>query len=269
MISNKDNNYKLIFSDLDKFYKECDELELTGNEGMWKGFTDKVDPIWVGLSKDEIIKSKYVYKKGLDQLKSIEEDLNLGGTRRLYKWDENDGDDMDYDRYLDNIPCLKKRVKRIGNNHGRIVNIHVSIGENCRVTYKEMLNRSYTVMRIIDYLENLGYRIGVSVYTDTARIGSYNSKLVENLHTEIQIKKPEDPLIKGLILTCISPWMLRYHMFRLWSAKINVNGWLGQAVTIVKADSETDIYFPTGSCLNDESCENKIKELAEKFSFEE
>ena len=88
----ENGNYKLIFSSLDRFYKECDEIETTGNcrdapnfsTGFedWKDIEERDDEDWIGLSREEILKSKYIYKEGLDQLKEIERDLNLGGTKR-------------------------------------------------------------------------------------------------------------------------------------------------------------------------------------------
>ena len=266
--------FKLIFSDLERFYHETDEIEETGckvSEGGIYGWEEmeNIDPYWVGLTKEEIKRSKYMYKEGLDNLKKIEVDLNIGGKKREYKWDETDGDDMNYDRFLENLPCLQKRITRRGSGQGKIINIHVSVGENCGIGYKQMLKRSYTVMRIIDYLENMGYRVGVTVYEDVADLGYYKDQPVKQLHVEVQIKKPEDPLIKGLILTCISPWMLRYHMFKLWTAKFKCRPSLGHSITTDHKDTNTDIYFQTGSCLTDESCENKIKELAKKFSFDE
>ena len=270
----QDGNFKLIFSSLERFYHETNEIEETGcktSDGTNYGWDEmkKVNPNWVGLSKDEIEKSKYIYKEGLDQLKALEIDLNLGGKKRSYKWDETDGDDMNYDRFLENLPCLQKRINKKGSGHGKIINLHISIGENCGVKYKDMLNRSYTVMRVIDYLENMGYRVGVTVYEDVGDLGYYKGQRVKKLHVEIQIKKPEDPLIKGLILTCISPWMLRYHMFKLWTAKFKCNYGLGHALETRYKDTNTDIYFQTGSCLDKESCDRRIKELAEKFSFDE
>lgn len=270
----QDGNFKLCFSDLERFYKETNEIEETGckvSDGTNYGWDEmkKIDPSWVGLTREKIEKCKYMYKEGLDQLKALEVDLNLGGKKRAYKWDENDGDDMNYDRYLDNLPCLHKRINNKGNNKGKIVNIHVSVGENCFVSYQEMLNRSYTVMRVVDYLENNGYRVGVTVYEDVGDLGYYKDQKIRRLHVEVQIKKPEDPLIKGLILTCISPWMLRYHLFKLWTAKFKCNYGLGHAICTNYKDTLSDIYFQTGSCLKEKDCETKIRELSKLFSFEE
>ena len=56
-------------------------------------------------------KAKYFYNKGLDKLESLTQEMQLGGSGKSYKWDENDGDELNYDRFLEGLPCLKKRVK--------------------------------------------------------------------------------------------------------------------------------------------------------------
>ena len=274
IIEDKDGYFKITFDNLEQFYKECDILEETGNDSSSIYYKhSETDACYradfIGLPRDELLKSKYVYKKGLDELSKLDLDLDLGGHKRSYKWDENDGDDMDYDRYLDNLSCLKKRIHKEGLGQGKIINIHVSVGENCGVSYKEMLYRSYTVMKVIDSLEEQGYRIGVFVYTDVAELGWYKSETIKMLHTEIQIKKPEEPLIKGLILTCISPWMLRYYFFKFWSAKFKCRHSLGSSREVQYKEDRTNIYFTTGSCLNEDSAKCKIDQLKELFSFED
>ena len=265
----EDGRFTISFPNLEQFYKESDAVESTGDAYEWKKNNEGDNPYWIGLSRDEIIKSKFCYKEGLDKLESIEQDFNLGGSKRIYKWDENDGDDMDYDRFLDNLPCLSKRTIKKGDGKGKIITIYVSIGENCNVRYQEMLNRSYTVMRLVDYLENLNYRTEIIVYMDVEGLGKYKEERIERLHTEIILKRAEDPLIKGLILNCISPWMLRYHMFKFWCAKFRVNSGYGHSYTPVYVNTNNKIYFRTGECLNEKSCKAYLKELAKKFNFDE
>lgn len=267
--SSENGNYTLSFSDLDQFYKESDEVEPTGSHNEWKKNVERDDPSWVGLPRDEIIKSKYCYKEGLDKLEELHKDFNIGGTKRTYKWSEDDGDDMNYDRYLDNLPSLKKRTYAKGSGRGKIVTLYVSIAENCYISYKEMLNRSYTIMRIVDYLENMNYRTEIITYIDIKGLGHYGEEYVSTLHIEIPIKKAEDVLIKGLILNCISPWMFRYHVFKLINAKFKTFPSYGQSYTPSYSDTENKIYFRTGECLSEASSKAKIEQLAEKFGFDE
>ena len=264
-----EGRFTITIPSIEQFYKECDTVEPTGNQYEWQSNVDRDDPGWIGLSKEEIVKSKFFYKKGLDELKALEKDINIGGTKRSYKWDETDGDDMNYDRFLDNLPCLSKRITKKGDGRGKVVTIYVSIGENCNVKYKSMLLRAYTVMRLVDYLENLNYRTEIIVYSDVKGLGRYKGERISSLHTEIVLKKAEDPLIKGLILNCISPWMLRHHMFKFWCAKFEPNLGYGQAYSPEYKDTKEKIYFRTGECLNEEACERRLNVLAKQFGFEE
>lgn len=266
---NESGNFTITFPNIDQFYKECDVIESTGDEREWKRNVDRDDPFWVGLSKEEILKSKYCYKEGLEKLETLNLDFNIGGHKRSYKWDENDGDDMDYDRFLDNLPCLNKRTVKKGDGRGKIITIYISIGENCDIGYKDMLYRSYTAMKLVDYLENLNYRTEIIVYDDVARLGRYNGEPIGNLHTEIILKKAEEPLIRGLILNCISPWMLRYHLFKFWNAKFKTNPGYGHTIQFNYVDTKDKIYFRSGECLNKHDADLRLKQLAKKFGFNE
>lgn len=264
-----EGRFTISFPNIKQFYKECDIVESTGDNFEWRKCNMQDNAVWIGLSRDEIIKSKFCYKKGLDKLKTIEQDFNLGSSKRIYKWDENDGDDMNYDRFLDNLPCLNKRTIRKGNGRGKIITIYVSVGENCYTNYADMLNRSYTVMRLVDYLENLNYRTEIIVYADVRSLGKYKGETIEELHTEIILKRAEEPLIKGLILNCISPWMLRHHMFKFWCAKFKVSPGYGTSYAASYKNTDNKIYFGTGKCLTKDKCEEYLEELAEQFEFNE
>lgn len=265
---NEGGNFTITFPNIDQFYKECDTLEPTGDEQEWKRNIDRDDPDWIGLSREEILKSKYCYKEGLKELEALNLDFNIGGHKRSYKWDENDGDDMNYDRFLDNLPCLNKRIVKKGDGRGKIITIYVSIGENCNVGYKDMLYRSYAAMRLVDHLENLNYRTEIIVYDDVAGLGQYKEEKIKSLHVEIILKKAEEPLIRGLILNCISPWMLRSHLFKFWNAKFKTSYGYGYTLRPNYIDTNNKIYFRSGECLSEFDANIRLKQLAEKFGFD-
>lgn len=250
---------------LDKFYREADIVEDTGRQQHWESHDECYDPNFVGLGKEEILASKYSYKKGLDNLKQIEKDLLLGGVKKKYKYDEFDGDDMNYDRFLEQLPSLKKRIKTLGSGHGKFINLHVCICENAWCSSNSLMNRAYTVMRIIDYLEDLGYRVGVYVYTDTSRPGSYKGETIDSLHVEVQIKKPEEPLLRPLILTAVSAWMFRFWMFKFRSAKFYTDGGMGTSMSKPYEDTKCDLYIRRGECLDEDDSERRIERIAEKY----
>lgn len=262
-----DLNIDIKFPSLHKFYTECDIIDYKLQDGAytWEELDQEVDEEWVGLNRTQIINSKYNYLEGLKELQQLKEDIFLGGTKRMYKWDEFDGDDMNYDRYIEGFPAMQKRYRSHGSNSGNFVKIHVSIGENYCVGFSEMLNRSYAVMRLIDYLENMNYRITVVVYFEVLQAISYRGVIDTKLRIEIPIKLEQEPIIKGQILTCISPWMLRYHIFKLMAAKFKTLYGLGTPIYVKYKDSLTDIYFNSGECLNEDECNKKIKKIMKLY----
>lgn len=264
-------NISIKLNSLDHFYSEANKLENTGNKTIWnnlhtgKHYSPDLFLSFVGLPYDEIIKNKYSYKEGLNKLEEINQDLNLGGSVKKFKYDEFDGDDVNYDRLLEQLPAFKKRIRTIGSGNGKFINLHVNIAELFYVDYKNLMYRSYTVMSIIDYLENLGYRIGLSVYTDTKNLGLYKDKTINLLHVEVEVKKPDEPLIKPLLLTSISSWMFRYWMFKFRAAKFNVYNSMGSTAKCDYTDTESDLYIRAGECLNKKEADIKIKAIQEYY----
>ena len=263
----KDIIIKKTFENLDDFYEASSIITNTGNELKYNKIANKEDINFLGLSLAEIKKSKYSYSKGLNSLKEIETDNWLTGNH-VYKYDELDGDDINYDRLLDGFPALVKRIKSKNNGLNRIVNIHVNIAENCNVSYKAMLYKTYTTIRIIDMLENKGYRVGVYVCAISSYTGKYKSANVEKLDIRICIKKPEEPVIKPLLLTCISPWFFRYYIFCYYNSILDTNIELGSAKKLSKISDTKDIYIDNGECLTYNLAKFKIESIKNLFNLE-
>lgn len=254
------------FDDVNSFYEASMTLTKNGNEDSFykEKITDKSD--FRGLTITEIHKSRFSYKKGLDELKEIESDNYLVGTR-TYKYDETDGDDINYDRLLDGFPALIKRVSGKIKGTGRIINIYINIAEACFVSYKQMVYKTYTAIRIIDMLEQQGYRVCVYSCTYGKDIGKLNGKNV-NIKLHVCIKKPEDPIIKALLMTCISPWFFRYYVFCYFHSICHSNEWLGSPLKFNKKSTNENIYIDNGECLNEMTANKKIEEIKKLFSLE-
>lgn len=261
-------NLNININSLDEFYRECDNIE-GGDPAEINDIESNDDPSFRGLSTAEIYDSKYSYTKGLDNLKKIEKDINLGGRKHKYKYDDSDGDDMNFDRYIEGLPCLKKRIPTHGIGTGKFVKLHISICENCWCSAENLMIRAYTAMRIIDMLESQGYRVQISAYADNEDPGYFNGEPIGFLGVEVIIKKFEDPLIKGQILTAISPWFFRYWMFKFWNAKFNMNFGYGHAVRPMKKETTSNIYIQTGEALTDEDAESTIERISKLFNKEE
>lgn len=263
----KDIIIEKTFENLDDFYKASSIVTNTGNKLKYDKIACENDAGFLGLDLVEIKKSKYSYSKGLDNLKEIETDDWLTGNH-VYKYDELDGDDINYDRLLDGFPALVKRIKSKNNGFNRIVIIHVNIAENCDVSYKAMLYKTYTTIRIIDMLENKGYRVGVYVCAISSYTGKYKSANVEKLDIRICIKKPEEPVIKPLLLTCISPWFFRYYIFCYYNSILDTNIGLGSAKKLSEISDTKDIYIDNGECLTYNSAKFKIESIKNLFNSE-
>ena len=172
---------------------------------------------------------------------------------------------MNFDRYIEGLPSLKKRIPTHGVGTGKFVKLHISICENCWCSAKALMIRAYTAMRIIDMLESQGYRVQISAYADNEDHGTLNGQKVKYLGVEIVIKKFEDPLIKGQVLTAISPWFFRYWMFKFWNAKFMMNWGYGHSIRPIKKESTSDIYIQTGEALTKEDAEETIKRIKALF----
>lgn len=257
-------NLNININSLDEFYRECDNIE-GGNPYEIENIENNDDPSFRGLSLEKIHSSKYSYTEGLENLKKIEEDINLGGRKHKYKYDDSDGDDMNFDRYIEGLPSLKKRIPTHGVGTGKFVKLHISICENCGCSAKALMIRAYTAMRIIDMLESQGYRVQISAYADNENPGTLNGQKVKYLGVEVVIKKFEDPLIKVQVLTAISPWFFRYWMFKFWNAKFMMNWGYGHSIRPIKKESTSDIYIQTGEALTEEDAEETIKRIKELF----
>lgn len=263
----KDIIIEKTFENLDDFYKASSIVTNTGNKLKYDEIACEDDADFLGLDLVEIKKSKYSYSEGLDNLKEIETDDWLTGNH-VYKYDELDGDDINYDRLLDGFPALVKRIKSKNNGFNRIVNIHVNIAENCNVSYKNMLYKTYTTIRIIDMLENKGYRVGVYVCAISSYTGKYKGANVEKLDIRICIKKPEEPVIKPLLLTCISPWFFRYYIFCYYNSILDTNIGLGYAKGLSEISNTKDIYIDNGECLTYDLAKFKIESIKNLFNLE-
>lgn len=257
-------NLNININSLDEFYRECDNIE-GGNPYEIENIENNDNPSFRGLSLEKIHSSKYNYTEGLENLKKIEKDINLGGRKHKYKYDDSDGDDMNFDRYIEGLPSLKKRIPTHGVGTGKFVKLHISICENCWCSAKALMIRAYTAMRIIDMLESQGYRVQISAYADNENPGTLNGQKVKYLGVEVVIKKFEDPLIKGQVLTAISPWFFRYWMFKFWNAKFMMNWGYGHSIRPIKKESTSDIYIQTGEALTEEDAEETIKRIKALF----
>lgn len=255
-----------VYDNIEQFYKEALIPTKFGNAHDLKEHLETEESDFRGLKIADILKYKYGYKEGLDKIKELSFNLNVGGSSKKYVYDEFDGDDMNYDRLLEGFPAMRKRVKQHGIGSGRLVNVYVVISENCCVGYEQMLNKAFTAMQIVDSLESLGYRVAVWACDSTRDTGgSYNGVNDVNYQVMVCLKKHEDSLNKPLIMNGISPWFFRYFLFAHQKGHYQ-NGWgMGRAIPLDIPTTKETIVINHGECLNETSSKRKIKQIIELF----
>lgn len=249
------------FKDLEDFYRECEILESTGNKSMYSEVGNP-DPKFVGLDVEQIKKSKYSYTKGLEKLQKLEDELeSVGGSSPKYKWDDLDGDEMSMDRAYEQLPFLKKRIKKDGDSMGKFITLYIDISEPWMISYDQMLYKTKTSLEIVDYLEDLGFRVQIVIQCNVKYLGTLDGKHLKHITIKVPVKKFEDPVIKPLLLTTLSPWFFRYWIFRLMTAKFDTNENLGYPSKEPKVSTSSELYIRTGECLDEESMKKKLEEF--------
>lgn len=262
----KELNY--VYNNIDDFYYDAINPTEDGNIEDTKNHLNEQNIYFRGLPNSEIINSKYGYNKGLEELKRLDLDINLGGSSFKYIYDELDGDDINYDRLLEGLPSLHKRIKTYGIGSGRFVNVYVVISENCNINTPEMLIKAYTAIQIVDLLENLGYRVAVwSCDNVIDNNGSYQNRSGVHYNVKVCLKKHEDSLNKSLIFNGISPWFFRYFMFAHQKGRYKTSYSMGYAAPLTIEVTKENIVINKGECLTKENADLKIKEIQELFKI--
>lgn len=258
------------YDNISDFYESTLIATPDGNPDGLTEHLQQERPDFRGLSNKEIKDCKYGYQKGIDTLKELDLDLNMGGSRHKFIYDEFDGDDMNYDRLLDGFPPMLKRVKTHGIGSGRLINVYVAIAEPWFIKYESLLNKSYTAIQIVDMLEGLGYRVAVFCFDSTDDPnGSYRGERGVHYEVRVCLKRHEDALNKGLILNGISPWFLRYHMFSHQYTHYKPSEGMGHHVSLKIEQTKENIVINSGECLNKKDADKKINEIKKLFSADQ
>lgn len=263
-------NLTYKYDSITKFYEDALHPTPEGNIQDTQNHLETEFESFRGMDIANIKKNQYGYTKGLKDLAKLELNLSLGGSKRDYKWDELDGDDMNYDRLMEGFPVMKKRIKTHGIGSGRLINVYVVISENCNIGAEEMLNKAYTAIQIVDLLEGLGYRVAVySCDSTNDSSGTYKGETGVRYEVHVCLKRHEDSLNKGLILNGISPWFFRYYFFAHQKGRYK-NGWgMGSAVPLDLKQTKENIVINHGQCLSKDSAERKIKQIRELFGVDQ
>lgn len=218
---------------------------------------DNIELAYFGARHKEILARKFCWPEGvhtLSELSSLEKIITKSWSK---KWCDDDGDEMDVERFYNDMPFLQKRVKAIGvrSRNNTVQKIVINLAESSDVTAKEMLWKTYAATKLVDNLESLGTRCEVIVKSYSGNVDSKRRYCL----TEIPIKNPEDPINVSLLCTTLSPWFFRYWILNLRACFIE--GCLPSLGNSAKLPAEDPgcIIIDNGACLSKDQANNFLK----------
>lgn len=181
--------------------------------------------------------------------------------RRKRRWSV-DGDEFNRDRFdagLDDCWRSRKRQKTAGNT---IVHITLERSAGWKIDASKLIWSGLTVIKLVDKLEDAGYRCKVSVCCSLCGLDEYNSRA----SMLFVVKSPNDPLnIDALLLACAHPAFFRFYCFG-WAMRfpeIKVNTIIGYSDVTPKAH-RGDIHV---WCLTSRTdAENKVSEALRRYA---
>lgn len=211
-----------------------------------------------GANYSETIQRKHSWPEGVSMLKQLAS-MEKTITKEWKKvWSEDDGDEMDMERYYNDMPFLQKRIKVLGNRsrNNSIQKILVNPTENANISAKDMLWKTFTAVKVADELESKGTRCEIILKYFSSNI----DKRDRNVTFEIPIKEAGEPVNLSLLCTVFSPWFFRYWIFHLFFSHIEgVRGSLGMARKIPTEETENCIVIDSGTALSKEAANNFLK----------
>ena len=267
MLKLLNNNTELEFSynNVTEFYNDAHTIKDSGCRQSYKDLIENDKRGFRGLINEVIERSRYTYPLENHE-QELEIDNQLGGISHKITYNDIDGEDINWERLIDGNPPMMIRSKTKGLKNGKIITLYVNVAENWRTPAEALLNKAKSVIQIVDYYESLGYRLEIITCTNMEAVWEtykLDGKSIKKVNHFITLKQAEDPLIKELIYTCISPWFFRYHIFaHLW-ANLQPPDGLGRSEPIKDKIKETcqTILIDNGECLTQDDFKKKIIQI--------
>lgn len=261
--NDESETWLLEFDSVDDFYQNSILTE-DGNRVKWQEFDTFQDGAeWVGANSGEIISRKYGWEEGSERAKNLVDLSFPPRTDKFQKvWTDDDGDDGDYERFLNELPCLYKRKKKFASSSIKsgIMKVRVAIGERYNVRAEHMLMKCAAASRIVDELETMGVRCEVWAETNQRNAVEYRYRL----KSKTCIKRAEEPLNLSLVSNCLSSWFFRNSFFKVASANVKSSSGMGASEKIEKEDDD-EIIINYGECLTEHSANEFIIKLGERI----
>ena len=228
-------------------YQAAEQLTPEGNKREWVDCFYNLDTEWVGATKAEIYTRRNGWDEAAREIAALPDFSTPARCAKSVKvWNDEDGDDGDYERYKSELPFLHRRKKITGGGQSRIVKILTSVSEHSAVKWQSMKWKTISACKIADSFESAGMRTEIIGFS-----ASYNAfHGGEDSELFYTIKKAEEPLNIGLVANCLSPWFFRCIVFAMYSATANVTSGKGSPKKYPHPIEQNEILIDRGECLS-------------------
>ena len=133
--------------------------------------------------------------------------------RRRTRFSEDDGDELDYDRFRDGRDFW--RSSRRENTRGpATITVLVDVGANCGVKHSDILWRGAAAIALTKRLEEAGYRVELWTVHLAAHAWQDGCCDVDSFQA-VCLKRPGDPLDISTLVAAVSGWFFRTAMLRI------------------------------------------------------
>ena len=218
---------------------------------------------FLGATPEMVRARRYAWQEGAGQIKHLPGFSGQAeGAQFVKVWSDYDGDEMDVERYKEDLPFLSRRIKKTGSKVKRLATIRVNIGEGCNTDAADMLWKAYVASKIVDELEASGTRCEIVV--ECLAMHFFTSKPADHvLTTRVKIKSHGDPLNLALMASCFAPWFLRYWLFDFWRTNFanQHRESMGRPQKSTRTSPE-EVIIDQGECLS----ERAAKEFLTRYN---
>ena len=137
----------------------------------------------------------------------------LRSHKRRVKFNEDDGDELDYDKLLAGNMQFWRKSEREASTGSTEVTIFVDCGANASVSSRDILWRGAAGIALTKILEEKGYKVELWMTNTTAGLYRKEDKRVTTL---CRMKACSDPLDVSTLTNEVSGWFFRSTLFALY-----------------------------------------------------
>lgn len=200
------------FTDGNK-YKQQGRASFIGEQGLdtWEQVEKRSNRVWAeGL---------YILQEFVAKLKNAKLP-ELKDKRRKVKFNNDDGDEVEYDRMMNGEDFYRKS-ERQDTDGVTDISVYIDTTTSAMKQSKDILWRGAAAIALTHILEERGYRVELWVVN--------GSKLYANKHTQVMtsccLKRAGDVLDMSTLINTVSGWFYRTAIFTLLDT---ITAWRGE-----------------------------------------